>query len=63
MVKDNNMLGEFELTGIPKAPRGSAVQVHPGLTVGAWFQRLKLHDDGPVSDFAYNFNLRRYGAG
>jgi len=34
MVKDNNMLGEFELTSIPKAPRGSAVQVQvdPDLT-------------------------------
>ena len=26
----------------------------------AWFQRLKLKCDEPLSNFAFNFNLRRY---
>jgi heterodisulfide reductase subunit C len=26
----------------------------------AWFPGLKLKCDGPVSNFAFNFNLRRY---
>jgi len=26
----------------------------------AWFQRLKLICDEPLSNFAFNFNLRRY---
>ena len=26
----------------------------------AWFQRLELKYDKPVSNFAFNFNLRRY---
>jgi len=26
----------------------------------AWFQRLKLDYDEPLSNFAFNFNLRRY---
>jgi hypothetical protein len=29
----------------------------------AWFQRLKLKCDGPLSSFAFNFNLRRYTVG
>jgi len=36
--------------------------VTPGLTwVGrAWFQRLKLKCDEALTNFAFNFNLRRY---
>jgi len=26
----------------------------------AWFQRLKLRCDEPLSNFTFNFNLRRY---
>jgi elongation factor 3 len=26
----------------------------------AWFQRLKLKHSEPLSNFAFNFNLRRY---
>jgi len=28
----------------------------------AWFQRLKLDYDKPLSNLAFNFNLRRYNA-
>ena len=28
-----------------------------------WFQRLKLQYDEPLSNFAFNFNLRRFSAG
>jgi hypothetical protein len=36
--------------------------VYPGLprVKRAWFQHLNLKCDGPLSNFAFNFNLRRY---
>ena len=44
--------------------QGRAVQVEPGLTVlGFRFQRLKLEDDEPLSNVAFNCNLRRYTEG
>ena len=45
---------------------GGAVQVDPRLTPGsprvdrAWRQRLKLQYDKLLSNFAFNFNFRRY---
>ena len=40
-------------------PGGRALQLDP--QVGrAWFQRLKLKYDGPVSNCAFNVKLRRY---
>jgi hypothetical protein len=40
---------------------GRAAQADPWLTaLGAWFQRLKLKYEGLLSNFAFNFNLRRY---
>ena len=48
----------------PGGARGQAVQVAPiKLALKApGTKRLKLIHDGPLSNFAFNFNLRRYSA-
>jgi len=53
------------LTGMVIPQVGRAVQVASIKTrfdSAAWCQRLKLEYDEPLSNLAFNFNLRRYSA-
>jgi len=51
--------------GVQAAGRGRAVQVDPikPALKAPGTKRLKLIYDGPLSNFAFNFNLRRYNVG
>jgi len=49
------------LPGVPLAMVGRRI-LNPSVTSveSAWFQRLKLKHDRPLSGFGFNFNFRRY---
>jgi hypothetical protein len=71
-----NFAFNFELCHYSMAVRHGATIVPFSAVVGlcwltqsnrirtcAWFQRLKVKCDEPLSNFAFNFNLRRYTLG
>jgi len=56
--------GDGDRAGEPVLARqggaGSSLTTGSPRVDGAWFQRLKLKNDEPLSHFAFKFNLGRY---
>uniref|UniRef100_A0A4W4FBN8 Heat shock cognate 71 kDa protein n=1 Tax=Electrophorus electricus TaxID=8005 RepID=A0A4W4FBN8_ELEEL len=58
MTKDNNLLGKFELTGIPPAPRG-VPQIEVTFDIDANAQEKRTRSPSPMTKVVYKEDIER----